>query len=112
MRPLLLLAAALAALPILGAEAVLPADEAVGRASAYIYSTLAADGTYGSTSAGQNMDAIFAVRASGYDPAQDRLPGGASPADYLNAQAAAVPNAAAAGKAALAAEALGLDPRT
>lgn len=110
MRSLLLLGAALAALPLLSAGAALPADDAVIDASAYIYSTLAADGTYGSTSPGQNMDAILAVRASGYDPALDRLPDGASPADYLTAQASAVPGAGAAAKAALAAEALGLDP--
>ncbi len=103
------LGAAVAALPILVAGA-LPEDDAVVQGSAYIYSTLAADGSYGSTSPGQNMDAILAIRAAGYDPSKDKLPLGLSPADYLIAQAPAVPNAAAAAKAALAAEALGFDP--
>jgi hypothetical protein len=50
------------------------------------------------------------VRAAGYDPAKDRLPGGASPPEYLTANVSGVSGAAAAGKAALAAKALGLDP--
>ncbi|MEX0782396.1 MAG: prenyltransferase/squalene oxidase repeat-containing protein [Dehalococcoidia bacterium] len=109
-RILFSFSAAVAALPILIAGAALPENDAVVKGSAYIYSTLAVDGSYGSTSPGQNMDAILAIRAAGYDPSLDKLPGGVTPADYLEANAAAVPNAAAAGKAALAAEALGIDP--
>jgi hypothetical protein len=109
MRKFILGAAAAAALSAASTSA-LPEDEAVVDGAAFIYSTLGAAGTYGSDSPGQNMDAILAIRAAGYNPALDTLPGGQTPADYLEAQAAAVPNAGAAAKGALAAEALGLDP--
>ncbi len=110
-RLLLTLAAVAVALPIFAVGAALPANDAVAKGSAFIHVSLAADGSYGSTSAGQNMDAILAIRASGFDPAKDRRAGGQSPADYLVANAGAVPTAAGAGKAALAAKALSLDPK-
>lgn len=85
-------------------------NDAVAKGSAFIYGKLQADGSYGSTSIGQNLDAILAVRAAGYDPAKDGLPGAASPAEYFTANATGISGAAAAGKAALAAKALGLNP--
>lgn len=106
----LVAAAATAALSVVTVTAALPEDEAVEQGAAFIYSTIRADGAYGSDSPGQNMDAILAIRAAGYDPSLDMLPGGQTPVDYLEAQAAAVPSAGAAAKGALAAEALGLDP--
>ena len=60
---------------------------------------------------GQVMDSIFAVRAAGFDPNKDVLPGGKSPANDPKANAAAAAKPAAAAKAALAAKALGLDPK-
>lgn len=109
-RLLVLALALLAALPLLGAGAALPETSAATRGAAYIKSLQTPDGAYGSTSPGQNMDAIFAVRAAGFDPAKD-LTGGKSPADYLRANAAAATSPAAAAKAALGAKALGLDPK-
>ncbi len=108
MRRLLLpMAAALLALPILHAGA-LPADDAVIKGAAYIKTTQGADGGYAAFF-GQSMDAIFAVRAAGYDPAKD-IQGGKSPVDYLAANAAAQESPAAAAKGALAAKAMGLNP--
>lgn len=108
MRRLLIpMAAALLALPILNTGA-LPADDAVIKGAAYIKTTQGADGGY-AASFGQSMDAIFAVRAAGYDPAKD-IQGGKSPADYLAANAPALDSPAAAAKGALAAKAMGLDP--
>lgn len=109
-RLLLLLATVVAALPIIAASAALPATDAVSKAAGYIHGTLATDGSYGSSQPGQNMDAILAIRSAGYDPSKDRLTGGQSPADYLVANAASLSTPAGAGKAALAARALGLDP--
>jgi hypothetical protein len=110
-RIALLFAGALAAsLPLLAANAALPETGAVLSGAAYLKSIQGADGTYGTSDPGQNMDSIFAVRAAGYDPAKD-LVGGAGPLQYLRSKAAGVDSAAAAGKAALAAKALGLDPK-
>jgi hypothetical protein len=108
-RFFLLLGSALLALPAIVASATLPETSAVLRGSAYIRTTQLPDGSY-STSAGQTMDAIFAMRAAGYDPAKETI-GGKSPADYVKANAAATSGAAAAGKAALGAKAAGLDPK-
>lgn len=108
MRRLLIpMAAALLALPILHAGA-LPADDAVIKGAAYIKTTQGADGGYAAFF-GQSMDAIFAVRAAGYDPAKD-IQGGKSPVDYLAANAPTLESPAAAAKGALAAKAMGLDP--
>jgi hypothetical protein len=106
----LLILGAILALPLLSAGAALPETDAVLKGAAYLKSVQRADGTYGSDAAGQNMDSIFAVRAAGYDPAKD-LVGGVGPVQYLSSKAAAVANSAEAGKAALAAKALGLDPK-
>ncbi len=102
------LAGALAALPILTASAALPESGALVNGAAYLKANQLPDGGYAS-SPGQTMDAIYAVRAAGYDPSKD-FAGGKSPVDYLVANAAAVTAPAAAAKAALAARALGLDP--
>lgn len=109
-RFMLLAAAALAALPALAASAALPETNAVLAGAAYIKSIQLANGTYGTTSPGQNVDAILAVRSAGYDPAKDTVEG-RGPVDYLEVNAANATSAAAAAKAALGAKALGLDPR-
>ncbi len=108
-RLFLALAAAAAALPALAASAALPRTEAIEAGAAYIRTTQQADGGYAS-SPGQSMDAIFALRAAGYDPAKETA-GGTSPSGYLKANAAGAKTAASAAKAALAAKALGLDPK-
>ena len=101
--------AALAALPILLASAAAPAKD-LARAATFVVSTQQADGGFGGSGAGQTMDAIYALRAAGIDPATV-MKGGKSPADFLKANAAAAVKPAAAAKAALGARALGLDPR-
>ncbi len=111
-RIAILLVAAICALPLLGASAALPQTDAALRGADYIYTQLRADGAYGSDSLGQTEDAIIAIRAAGYDPAKDHLAGGQTPADYFTANVASATTAAAAGKAALAAKALGLDPKS
>lgn len=108
-RLLLALAAAVAALPALLATAALPETAAVNRGADYIYAQQQPSGAYGTGSAGVTFDAIFAVRAAGFDPSLDRK-GGKSPADYLATVADNQNGAAAAAKAALAARALNLDP--
>lgn len=111
MRRLLIPFAALIALPFVAASAALPETDAVNRGAAYLKSIQLPDGSYGTDSPGQNMDSIFAVRAAGFDPAKDTKDG-KSPVDYLLANVAAVDSPGAAAKAALAAKALGLDPRS
>lgn len=110
MRRLLIPFAALLALPILAASAALPQTDAVNRGAAYLKSIQLPDGSYGTDSPGQNMDSIYAVRAAGFDPAED-VKDGKTPVDYLLANISLVDSAGAAAKAALAARALGLDPR-
>jgi hypothetical protein len=110
MRRLLPVLAALCALPLLAASAAIPETGAVNRGAAFLKSIQLPDGAYGTDSPGQNMDSIYAVRAAGFDPALDTT-GGKSPVDYLLANASAVTSPGAAAKAALAARALGLDPR-
>ncbi len=109
-RLLFATAAALGVLPVLVATAALPETSAVLSGSAFIKSIQDADGSYGTTDLGQNVDAVFAVRASGYDPAKD-LVGGNGPVQFLNAKVAGVGSPAAAAKAALGARALGMDPK-
>jgi len=96
-------------MPLFAANAALPETGAVLAGAAYLKSVQLADGTYGTSDPGQNMDSIFAVRAAGYDPAKD-LVDGVGPVQYFRSKVAQVNSAAAAGKAALAARALGLDP--
>ena len=110
-RYLLLFAAAVAALPILAASAAIPETKAVSNGAAFLLTVQDAKGGYGASSAGQAFDSIYAVRSAGLDPNKDVLPGGKSPADYVKAQAAAQVKPASAAKAALAAKALGLDPK-
>jgi hypothetical protein len=111
-RTLFFILAALVALPILAASAAIPETKAVNSGAAYIASLQTPDGGYGGLSIGQNEDAILAVRAAGFDPAKDIAPGGKTPVDYLVANAASAVKPAEAGKAALAAKALGLDPKS
>lgn len=106
---LLPLAAALSALPILAAGAALPKADAIDAGAAYIRSLQQPDGGYAS-SPGQSLDAIYALRSAGYDPAKDST-GGVTPIDYLRANASALTSPGAAAKGALAAKALGLDPK-
>jgi hypothetical protein len=69
------------------------------------------DGGFGGFGPGQTFDAVFAIRAAGLHPASVTT-GGKSPADYLRAKLAEVAaSPGLAGKAALAALALGLNPR-
>ncbi len=113
-RLLLVVCGALFALPIFAATAALPETTAVLSGSAYIRSIQLADGSYASSPShlgGQTMDAIFAIRAAGYDPAKETI-GGKSPADYLKANATSTSGAASAAKAALGAKALGIDPKS
>ena len=114
-RLLLLLAAALVAVPIFAASAAIPESKAATKGAAFLFSVQNLEGTYDANAekhaSGQVMDSIFAVRSAGFDPNKDVLPGGKSPADYLKANAAAAVKPAAAGKAALGAKALGLDPK-
>lgn len=110
-RYLLLFAAMFAALPILAASAAIPETKAVASGAAFLLTVQDANGGYGAPSAGQAFDSIFAVRAAGLDPNKDVLPGGKTPAGYVKAQAAAQTKPASAAKAALAAKAVGLDPK-
>lgn len=110
-RSLLLVGAAVAALPAIIAGAALPETEAAERGAEFVIGTQQPDGGFGGFGAGQTWDAIFGLRAVGYDPAELEKEGN-TPADFLraNAEDAAAAGPAAAGKAALAAKALGLDP--
>jgi hypothetical protein len=110
-RLLLVLAAVAAVFPFVLASAALPEKAAANAGAAFIKTQQLADGSF-AIGPGQTMDAIYAVRAAGYDPAKDTV-GGKSPADYLKANAgAAATTAASAAKAALGAKALGLDPKS
>lgn len=102
--------AALIAIPLFVASAAFPDRPAALRGTSFIRTTQAADGGFGP--AGQSMDAIYAIRAAGLDPATFVSSAGKSPVDYLKANAAAASKPASAAKAALAARALGLDPHS
>lgn len=110
MRTPLLLAAGLLALwsMVAGAQGT---NEVIDDAVEFILSTQQPDGGFGGFGAGQTFDAILAIRAAGKDPAQVAN-AGATPADFLEAQAPAVAaeSPALAAKAALAARALNLNP--
>lgn len=110
MRRVLLIAAALLALPLFAASAALPRAEAIDAGAAFIRSLQQPDGGF-ADSAGQSIDAIYALRAAGYEPAKEST-GGVTPVDYLEANAATLTSPGAAAKGALAAKALGLDPRS
>lgn len=109
-RTLLLIVSALCALPLLAAAAALPERPAVEAGAGFIRTTQQADGGFGGFGDGQTFDAIYALRAAGLDPNTVQK-GGKSPADFLKAKAPAQSAPAIAAKAALAARALGLDPR-
>ena len=102
--------AALLALPAL-VRAALPESGAVQSGVDFIRTTQQDDGGFGGFGPGQSMDAIYAIRAAGLDPNTFVSATGATPRDYLIAQAAAATEPQDAAKAALAAVALGLDPR-
>jgi hypothetical protein len=108
-RLLVIFLSVLGALPLLAASAALPETTAVLKGAEYIKSVQTASGTYGTTDAGQNMDAIIAVRSAGFDPAKD-LVGGKGPLDFLMTSAPLATSPAIAAKTALAARAAGLDP--
>ena len=105
-------AAALLALPILAASAAIPKPHPLGTPPDYIRGHFQLDGAYGTGAAGQNFfDAIIAVRAAGYDPAKDHTDTNVSPVTWLHANVAAQTSAPSAAKAALAAAALGQNPK-
>lgn len=86
-------------------------SDAVARGARYVAATQQPDGGFGGFGDGQTFDAVFALRSAGIDPNQVRT-GGNSPADFLQAGAARQLQPASAAKAALAARALNLDPRS
>jgi hypothetical protein len=110
-RILAILAVTAAALPALAASAAIPETKAVANGAAFLLTVQDATGGYGASSAGQAFDSIFAIRAAGLDPNKDVVPGGKTPADYVKSQAAAQTKPASAAKSALAAKAVGLDPK-
>lgn len=111
MRPYaFFLAAAAAVASTLLAAAASPNPEVMTHAAAYIQSQQQPDGGYGTAGPGGVADSVFALRAAGFDPGKD-VTAGKTPADYLRANAASQDKPAAAAKMALAARALGLDPR-
>jgi len=109
-RLMCLVVAALLALPLLVSSAALPESAAVTKGADFIRTTQVEDGGFGGFGPGQSMDAIFALRAAGVDPATVKRDG-KSPADFLAANASGATTAGAAAKAALAAKAMNLDPR-
>jgi hypothetical protein len=106
----LLVLGALCALPFLVASAALPETNALLKGTDYIRSIQKPDGMFGTADPGQNMDAILAFRAAGYDPAKE-ISNGKGPVDFLKTNTTLVSPAAVAAKAALTAKAAGLDPR-
>jgi len=100
--------AAILAVPLLVASAAIPDRPAALRGVEYIRTTQLSDGGFGAP--GQTMDAIYAIRAAGLDP-NTFVKSGKTPADFLKANAAAATKPASAAKFALAARALGLEPR-
>jgi hypothetical protein len=104
------LAAASLALAVVGVSAQQPRPEraAQDRAVEYIRGQQAADGSFGPL--GQTMDAVLALKAAGVNPAGVTR-GGQSAAGFLRAQVRTATSPGAAGKAAIGAVALGIDPR-
>lgn len=100
---------ALTALPVVLAGAALPETSAVLKGTDFIRTQQQADASYSGTLE-QTMDAVFAVRAAGFDPAKETA-GGAGPADYIKAKLATETRVPVLAKAALVAKALGLDPK-
>lgn len=109
-RRVVIIAAAALAVPAFAVNAAIPETSALVSGAAYIKSIQNAEGAYGTSDLGQNIDAVIAVRAAGYDPAKD-VAGGKGPVQFLTARAASATSPAAAAKAVLGVTALGLDPR-
>lgn len=99
------------ALPLALAAGAFPDRPAALRGADFIRTTQQDDGGFGGFGAGQTFDAIYAIRAAGLDP-NTFVRNGKTPADFLKAVAAAQETPGSAAKAALAAEALGLNPRS
>lgn len=110
MRRLIILAlCALSALPVLLAGAAIPEATSFLKGADYIRAQQQADGSYSGTLE-QTMDAVFALRAAGFDPAKETV-GSTGPADLLKAKVASETRVPVLAKAALVAKALGLDPK-
>jgi hypothetical protein len=106
-RIITIAATALVAITAVFTAAALPEAGSVEKGVDFIRTTQQPDGGFGP--AGQTMDAVFAIRAAGIDPATVTVDG-KSPADFLGANAGSLQKPAEAAKAALGALALGLDP--
>lgn len=104
-------AALVAALPLFAAVAAHPTQDATLRGVEFIRTTQQPDGGFGGFGPGQSLDAILAIRSAGLDPNTFDASGN-TPLDFVVDRAADLAaNPALAGKAALAARALALDPR-
>lgn len=110
MKRLLFILAGAALLPAVALAASLPQPAAVTSGASYVASLEEPGGGFGGGSVGANVDAIIAVRAAGYDPAKLVASDGATPSDYIKANAAGATKATDAAKVALGAMAVGLDP--
>ena len=108
-RLLILALCVLTALPVVLASAALPESNSVLKGTAYIRTQQQADGSFSGTIE-QTMDAVFAFRAAGYDPAKETV-GSAGPADYLKTKVATETRVPVLAKTALVAKTLGLDPK-
>lgn len=108
-RVLILALCALTALPVLLAGAAIPETSALLKGADYIRTQQQADGSYSGTLE-QTMDAVFAMRAAGFDPAKETA-GSVGPADFLEAKVPAETRVPVLAKSALVAKALGLDPK-
>lgn len=111
MRRLVFLAlCALAALPVLLAAAAIPETATLLKGADYIRTQQQPDGSYSGTLE-QTMDAVFAIRAAGFDPAKETQ-GSTNPADFVKTKIATETRVPVIAKAALVAKALGLDPKS
>lgn len=108
-RVLILALCALTALPVLLAGAAIPETSALLKGADYIRTQQQADGSYSGTLE-QTMDAVFAMRAAGFDPAKETA-GTVGPADFLKAKVPTETRVPVLAKSALVAKALGLDPK-
>ncbi len=99
---------AMLAAPFLTASAAIPDHPAALRGVEYIRTTQLPNGGFGPP--GQTMDAIFAIRAAGIVPGAF-VRDGKTPGDFLEANVTSATKPPVAAKFALAARALGLDPR-
>jgi len=97
-------------LPAVVASAASPERDAAARGASFVLAAQQPDGGFGGFGPGQTMDAVFALRAAGIDLSTVVASSGASPATYLVSVADEAADAPTAGKYALAAVALGLDP--